>query len=126
NVQIPMFETTRTRLERRDRAIALLKAVGLENRFNHLPSMLSGGERQRVAIARSLANDPSVLLADEPTGNLDSENAEIVLDLIVKIHKEHQMTVVLVTHDMDIARRAPRILRMKDGQIVSDISPAGT
>ena len=126
NVQIPMFETTRTRLERQNRAMALLKAVGLENRFNHLPSMLSGGERQRVAIARSLANDPSVLLADEPTGNLDSENAEIVLDLIVKIHKEHQMTVVLVTHDMDIARRASRILRMKDGQIVSDISPAGT
>ena len=105
--------------------MALLKAVGLENRFNHLPSMLSGGERQRVAIARSLANDPSVLLADEPTGNLDSENAEIVLDLIVKIHQEHQMTVVLVTHDMDIARRASRVLRMKDGQIVSDIiSPA--
>lgn len=126
NVQIPMFETTRTRLERQDRAMTLLKAVGLENRFNHLPSMLSGGERQRVAIARSLANDPSVLLADEPTGNLDSENAEIVLDLIVKIHKEHQMTVVLVTHDLDIARRASRILRMKDGQIVSDISPAGT
>ena len=126
NVQIPMFETTRTRLERQNRAMALLKAVGLENRFNHLPSMLSGGERQRVAIARSLANDPSVLLADEPTGNLDSENAEIVLDLIVKIHKEHQMTVVLVTHDMDIARRASRVLRMKDGQIVSDISPAGT
>jgi putative ABC transport system ATP-binding protein len=126
NVQIPMFETTRTRLERRNRAMALLKAVGLENRFNHLPSMLSGGERQRVAIARSLANDPSVLLADEPTGNLDSENAEIVLDLIVKIHKEHQMTVVLVTHDLDIARRASRILRMKDGQIVSDISPART
>jgi ABC-type lipoprotein export system ATPase subunit len=126
NVQIPMFETTRTRRDRRDRALALLKAVGLEKRVNHLPSMLSGGERQRVAIARSLANDPSVLLADEPTGNLDSENAEIVLDLIVKIHKEHQMTVVLVTHDMDIARRASRVLRMKDGQIVSDISPAGT
>ena len=126
NVQIPMFETTRTRLERQSRAMALLKAVGLENRFHHLPSMLSGGERQRVAIARSLANDPSVLLADEPTGNLDSENAEVVLDLIVKIHKEHQMTVVLVTHDLDIARRASRILRMKDGQIVSDISPART
>jgi putative ABC transport system ATP-binding protein len=81
---------------------------------------------QRVAVARALVNRPTMILADEPTGNLDSENAEIVLDLIVKIHQEHQMTVVLVTHDMDIARRASRILRMKDGQIVSDISPAGT
>ncbi|HEY5706237.1 MAG TPA: ABC transporter ATP-binding protein [Terrimicrobiaceae bacterium] len=127
NVQIPMFETTRSRLERKNRATALLKAVGLEHRINHLPSMLSGGERQRVAIARSLANDPSVLLADEPTGNLDSASAEAILDLIVQIHQERQMAVVLVTHDLNIARRASRVLQMKDGQIVSDQgSPAGT
>lgn len=118
NVQIPMFETNRPRSERTDRALELLRAVGLEHRLNHLPAKLSGGERQRVAIARSLANGPSVLLADEPTGNLDSASAELVLDLIVRFHKERQMTLVLVTHDMAIARRASRALVMKDGQVV--------
>jgi ABC-type lipoprotein export system ATPase subunit len=120
NVQIPMFETTRSRSERKSRAMALLKAVGLEHRINHFPAMLSGGERQRVAIARSLANAPSVLLADEPTGNLDSESAERILDLIVEIQRERQTTLVLVTHDANIAQRASRILQMKDGQIVAD------
>ncbi len=130
NVQIPMFETNRPRSERKNRAIALLRAVGLEHRLNHFPAKLSGGERQRVAIARSLANGPSVLVADEPTGNLDSVNAQLILDLIVRLHQEQQMTLVLVTHDMAIARRASRALLMKDGQIVSDhrstISSAGT
>jgi ABC-type lipoprotein export system ATPase subunit len=120
NVQIPMFETIRQPSERKSRAMALLKAVGLEHRINHFPAMLSGGERQRVAIARSLANEPSVLLADEPTGNLDSENAERILNLIVQLQKERQMTLVLVTHDAEIAQRASRVLQMKDGQIVSD------
>ena len=87
NVQIPMFETNRPRSERKNRAIELLKAVGLEHRLDHFPAKLSGGERQRVAIARSLANGPSVLLADEPTGNLDSENAQLILDLIVRLHQ---------------------------------------
>lgn len=118
NVQIPMFETNRPRSQRADRALELLRAVGLEHRLNHLPAKLSGGERQRVAIARSLANGPSVLLADEPTGNLDSASAELVLDLIVRFHKERQMTLVLVTHDMAIARRASKALVMKDGQVV--------
>jgi ABC-type lipoprotein export system ATPase subunit len=130
NVQIPMFETNRTPAERKDRGTALLKAVGLEGRQDHLPAMLSGGERQRVAIARSLANEPSVLLADEPTGNLDSENSALILDLIVQLQKEQGMTLVLVTHDANIATRASRVLQMKDGQIVSDKSstphPAGT
>src|SRR6478672_7811370 len=102
NVQIPMFETDRRRSERAGRALELLKAVGLEHRLNHFPSKLSGGERQRVAIARSLANGPSVLLADEPTGNLDSASAGLVLDLIAQIHAEQRMTVILVTHDMGI------------------------
>lgn len=122
NVQIPMFETTRSRFERKNRAIALLKAVGLEGRMAHFPATLSGGERQRVAIARSLANGPSVLLADEPTGNLDSENARVILDLITRLQKEQQMTLVLVTHDGNIARLASRVLQMMDGQIVSDRS----
>lgn len=118
NVQMPMFETNRPQSQRAERALELLKAVGLEHRLHHFPAKLSGGERQRVAIARSLANAPSVLLADEPTGNLDSVSARLVLDLIVRLHKERQMTLVLVTHDMTIAQRASRALRMKDGQFV--------
>jgi ABC-type lipoprotein export system ATPase subunit len=118
NVQIPMFETDRSALERRARAVELLQLVGLENRLDHFPSKLSGGERQRVAIARSLANEPSLLLADEPTGNLDSENAHSVLDLIIRL--QHGRSMVLVTHDSTIAERAGRILRMIDGRIVSD------
>ncbi len=120
NVQMPMFETDRPASERKERAVELLKAVGLERRLGHFPSKLSGGERQRVAIARSLANGPSVLLADEPTGNLDSENARHILELIVRIQHEQNMTLVLVTHDMTIARRATRAIRMKDGRIEND------
>ncbi len=120
NVQIPMFEGRLNAAERRERAVQLLKQVGLEHRINHFPGKLSGGERQRVAIARSLANSPSVLLADEPTGNLDSNNAAQVLDLLVKLHQEQKMTLVMVTHDMGIARLATRTILMKDGQIVSD------
>jgi putative ABC transport system ATP-binding protein len=120
NVQIPMFEIDRSASERRARAFELLKLVGLENRLDHFPSKLSGGERQRVAIARSLANGPSLLLADEPTGNLDSENAHSVLDLIIGLQQEQGRSMVLVTHDPTIAGRAGRILRMIDGRIVSD------
>jgi len=98
----------------------LLKLVGLDHRLDHFPSKLSGGERQRVAIARSLANDPSLLLADEPTGNLDSENAQSVLNLLIRLQQEQGRTMVLVTHDATIAERAGRILRMIDGRIVAD------
>ncbi|HET6177274.1 MAG TPA: ATP-binding cassette domain-containing protein, partial [Candidatus Sulfotelmatobacter sp.] len=120
NVQMPMFETHRSVSERKRRAAELLRLVGLEGRQHHFPAELSGGERQRVAIARSLANDASVLLADEPTGNLDSENAAIVLDLIMRLRSEKNFTLVLVTHDMGIARQAARVIEMKDGQIVTD------
>ena len=120
NVQIPMFETQRSTTERRQRAADLLKLVGLEGRQHHFPAKLSGGERQRVAIARSLANGASVLLADEPTGNLDSENAALVLDLIVRLRREQNFTLVLVTHDIGIAAQASRVIEMKDGRIVSD------
>jgi putative ABC transport system ATP-binding protein len=124
NVQIPMFGTNRSLSERRERAAELLKLVGLENRLDHFPSKLSGGERQRVAIARSLANEPSLLLADEPTGNLDSENAHLILDLIVRLQQQEGRTLVMVTHDPSIAERAGRILQMMDGRIVSDqLSP---
>jgi len=123
NVQIPMFEINRSASERRGRALELLKLVGLEHRLDHFPSKLSGGERQRVAIARSLANEPSLLLADEPTGNLDSENAHSVFDLIIRLQQERGRTMVLVTHDATIAERAGRILHMIDGRIVSDDKP---
>jgi putative ABC transport system ATP-binding protein len=124
NVQIPMFETDRPLAERRAHAIELLQAVGLEKRVDHFPAKLSGGERQRVAIARSLANGPGVLLADEPTGNLDSENAQHILELLTRLHRERGMTMILVTHDMGIARRAGRAIQMKDGKIIYDGAPA--
>ena len=120
NVQIPMLETGRSASERKKRAIELLKSVGLEHRLNHFPSKLSGGERQRVAIARSLANGSSVLLADEPTGNLDSENANLILELLNRLREERNITLILVTHDMNIARQASRTIQVKDGRIVSD------
>jgi len=120
NVQIPMFETEPSAAARKKRATELLGLVGLEKRMDHFPSKLSGGERQRVAIARSLANGASVLLADEPTGNLDSQNAGLVLDLILRLRREQNFTLVLVTHDPGIARQAARVIAMKDGRIVSD------
>lgn len=121
NVQIPMFGVPgTTQKERQDRAVELLEAVGLSHRLGHMPSKLSGGERQRAAIARSMANHPSVILADEPTGNLDSENAEQIMALLGKLHQEHGTTMVLVTHDMEVAQHASRIIRMKDGVIISD------
>lgn len=120
NVQLPMFETDRPAAMRTERAVELLKSVGLGHRLNHFPTKLSGGEKQRVAIARSLANGPSVLLADEPTGNLDSENAKHILELIIRLRSEQNMTLVLVTHDLNIARLASRVIEMKDGLIVAD------
>lgn len=124
NVEIPMFEGHLSRSARTSRALELLKSVGLEQRANHFPSKLSGGERQRVAIARSLANSPSVLLADEPTGNLDSENAVHILDLLIDLHRQRQMTLVLITHDMSVARRASRAIQMMDGRVIFDGDPA--
>ena len=120
NVQIPMFEGKMSRAQRKERAVELLKAIGLGHRLGHFPSELSGGERQRVAIARSLANGPSVLLADEPTGNLDSHSAEQIMELILQLHREMGMTFVLVTHDLPIAERANRTVSMLDGRITSD------
>ena len=115
-----MLETRTSSSQRKERAKDLLRSLGLAQRQNHFPATLSGGERQRVAIARSLANSPSVLLADEPTGNLDSDNAAMILDLLIKIQQERRMTLVLVTHDMSIAQRASRVIHMIDGHAVSD------
>ena len=123
NVQVPMLETRMSVSERKQRAASLLESIGLGPRLRHFPAQLSGGERQRVAIARSLANRPTVLLADEPTGNLDSENARVTLELLGRLHAEQKMTMILVTHDAGIAGSAHRILAMKDGRIVSDGPP---
>jgi putative ABC transport system ATP-binding protein len=120
NVQIPMFEGGLSRSQRKARAIELLESVGLGHRLNHFPTELSGGERQRVAIARGLANKPSVVLADEPTGNLDSESAVQIIDLLLDLHGKLGVTLVLVTHDLSVAERATRTIRMKDGRVISD------
>ncbi len=124
NVQMPMFGISRTAKERMLRAAALLETVGLSHRANHLPSQLSGGERQRIAIARALANEPEVLLADEPTGNLDSETGEGILQLFESLHRDHQMTLVVITHSHDVAARADRVVEIRDGRIWRDESPA--
>lgn len=124
NVQMPMFGTELSAAQRKARAEELLQAVGLEQRYHHFPAKLSGGERQRVAIARSLANRPAVLLADEPTGNLDSENAAMVMDLLDRLQRERQITLILVTHDLTVARHAARAFQMKDGRIAWDGPPS--
>jgi len=120
NVQIPMFGQGLSAKARAARAAELLDSVGLSHRLSHFPVKLSGGERQRAAIARSLANRPGVLLADEPTGNLDSQNAAQVMELLSQLQREHQTTLVLVTHDREVAAHASRLLTMRDGRIISD------
>ena len=122
NVQIPMFGMPWSARERRRRALALLESVGLSDRLHHRPFHLSGGERQRVAIARSLANDPTLLLADEPTGNLDSVNAARILALLRAVHADRGLTLVVVTHDAAVAGQADRRLQMLDGTIIADSS----
>jgi putative ABC transport system ATP-binding protein len=117
NVQIPMFESDLGASERIAKAKELLALVGMTHREKHLPAKLSVGERQRVAIARALANDPKLLLADEPTGNLDTAAGKIVLDLFDRLHRERGLTIVVITHDSQVAARAQRTLVLRDGQI---------
>ncbi len=117
NVTMPMIFQDYTVEQRERRAKRLLESVGLGHRLTHKPSELSGGERQRVAIARSLANDPEVILADEPTGNLDTKTGEQILALLSKLHKEKGKTLIIVTHDLYVAKRADRIIKLKDGQV---------
>ncbi len=124
NVQIPMFEGCLSYKKRIARAQELLDAVGMSHRSGHLSSQLSVGERQRVAIARSLANDPALLMADEPTGNLDSHTADDILHLFDKLHKERGMTLITVTHSEEVGQRANRLIRLKDGKIVEDLTAA--
>lgn len=117
NVELAMVPTKLPADQRAARVAELLDRVGLAARASHLPSQLSGGEQQRVAIARALANKPDVLLADEPTGNLDSQTGETILQMLYDLWQETGITVVLITHDLSIAERAPRVVRMADGRI---------
>ena len=120
NVQIPMFETVSSPKERQRRAAELLERVGMGHRLNHLPPQLSGGERQRVAIARALANNPLVLIADEPTGNLDTVTGEEILKLFDQLHQDRQMTIIVVTHSLEVSERSHRLIRIRDGRIIDD------
>jgi len=120
NVEVALAPMHMPRSERAERVHELLAAVGLGERAHHLPSKLSGGEQQRVAIARALANDPHVVLADEPTGNLDSSTGAEIIDLLLSLSGDQRRTVVLVTHDDDVAGSAERVLRMRDGRMVGD------
>ena len=119
NVELPLIYRGVSKTERRDRAIEALKLVGLEDRMKHKPAELSGGQRQRVAIARALVTQPSLLLADEPTGNLDSRTGEEIVRLFLDLHKRGN-TIILVTHEPKLAARCPRAVRLVDGLVIAD------
>jgi len=119
NVTLPMmFQNHQTREEREEKARKLLEKVQLADRMDHKPSELSGGQQQRVAIARALANDPEVILADEPTGNLDSRTGKIVMDFLASLHVNEHKTIIMVTHDQSVAQHADRIEYLKDGTVI--------
>ena len=119
NIEIPMYPLGLSSKEMRERALELLKLVNIEDKAKSLPNQLSGGERQRVAIARSLANKPEIILADEPTGSLDSKNGNNILNLLIKLHKEEGVTLIVVTHDMNVANLADRVIEVFDGKIAN-------
>ncbi len=126
NVELPLLVSGVAPAEARRRAIAALARVDLDNRAHHRPAELSGGQRQRVTIARSLVNNPAIVWADEPTGNLDSKSAQDIIDLMRQLNQSQQQTFVLVTHDLSIGEQCDRIVRMQDGEIVTDGTSDGT
>lgn len=120
NVELPMLYNGMGRKERKERAEELLDLVGMKDRMSHQPNELSGGQKQRVAIARALANDPSIILADEPTGALDSSTGRLVMDLFHKVHEKEGKTIVFITHNNELAEETERIITLKDGNIISE------
>ncbi|MGE5894141.1 MAG: ABC transporter ATP-binding protein [bacterium] len=120
NVELPMLYNGLSSHERSQRAMAALRSVGLEGREDHHPNQLSGGQQQRVAIARALVNDAPIILADEPTGNLDTKTSKEIMELFVKLNTESHITIILVTHEQDIAAYSKRIIKFLDGRIMSD------
>ncbi len=120
NVELPMLYPGAGSRRREQRARELLDLVGMETRRLHQPNELSGGQKQRVAIARSLVNDPAILLADEPTGALDSETSRTVMDIFHRLHRDQGKTIVLITHSQDLAAECPRIVKLKDGRVAAD------
>lgn len=119
NVEIPMYTQKMSSKEMRVKALKLLDDVGLKDKSGILPNKLSGGERQRVAIARALANEPSIILADEPTGSLDSKTSSKILRQLIDLHEDKNVTLIIVTHDMDVAKLADRVIEVLDGEIIS-------
>ena len=122
NVELPMLYAGKSHRERSRRAMELLKLVEMEDRYTHKPNELSGGQKQRVAIARAMANNPSIILADEPTGALDSKTGRLVMDIFHKLHKQEGKTIVLITHSPELAAETDRIITISDGSIISDSS----
>ena len=120
NVALPMVYAGFSKSERNERATEVLTQVGLADRMDHKPNQLSGGQRQRVAVARALVNDPSILLADEPTGNLDAETSEKIIKLLFDLNKDAGTTLIIVTHDAELAARTNRIVKIKGGSIIAD------
>ena len=121
NVEIPLIGTDLSEKVKKQRALKYIEAVGLIDKKDSKPNKLSGGQRQRVAIARALVNNPSIILADEPTGSLDSKTGEMILNVLIKLHEKYNVTLVIVTHDRDIADLAQRRIKIKDGQIIEDV-----
>ena len=125
NVEIPMMYAGASRKDRADRAKELLTLVEMNDRMNHLPNELSGGQKQRVAIARAMANNPAIILADEPTGALDSATGRLVMDLFHELHEKQGKTIVLITHNYELALETERILTISDGRIIKDVRKEG-
>ena len=121
NVELPMLYSGVGGKERSRRAMELLKMVDMQDRYTHMPNELSGGQKQRVAIARAMANDPSIILADEPTGALDTKTGRLVMDIFHKLHKEQGKTIVLITHSPELAAETQRIVTISDGSVISDV-----